>query len=167
MMEEWAPVDEFPNYAVSSYGTVIRERSERPLTRSLVQNGMPTVGMMFEGRQFRRSVSGLVARAFLRPPLRDDFDTPINLDGDVLNCRADNLEWRPRWFAVRFRRQMQDRYYDSGNRDIRLLETGEVFGSIKEAAARYGILPSDIFKSMHQSSGWPTFPYRYEFRYAD
>jgi hypothetical protein len=119
---------------------------------------------MLDGKQYRRSVSGLVAQAFLDDPVREDFNTPIHLDGDRKNCRADNLEWRPRWFAVNYHKERLNPPFPKWTRDIRLMDTLEIFDNPSQAAVKYGLLERDIHKAIVQ--GLTVFPFNYEFQYA-
>ena len=165
MMEEWAPIDGFPDYSISNYGYVQNNRTGRMMTRSPVQYGMLTVSMMYDGEQYRRSIATLVAQAFLPRPPRDDFNTPIHLDGDRKNCRVDNLEWRPRWFAINYHHERKQSPYPDWARDIRLNETGEVFGSMRDLAEKYGLLEREIHKGL--VNGTEVFPQGFTFTFAD
>lgn len=161
MMEEWSLIPEFPGYSVSNLGYVQNNHTGRTMARSLVQYGMPTVAMMYEGKQYRRSIATLVARAFLDPPPRSDFNTPIHLDGDRKNCQADNLMWRPRWFAICFHMEHANPPFPDWRADIRLVETGEPFEHISEPAHKYGLLQRDIHQSI--VNGVAVFPYGFNF----
>lgn len=168
MLEEWLPIDEFPGYYVSNYGRVRSEMSNRNLKWSPVQYGVPTVGLMKEDgghlRQFRRSVPLLVARAFLPAPV-EPADTPIHLDGDRSNPRADNLAWRPRWFAVCYHKERAKDPYPNWTRDIVLLDTGEVFAHPRDAAMKYGELEIDIYKSVMNRR--KIFPHGHTYRFDE
>lgn len=163
MQEEWMQLEEFPDYAVSNYGYVQNTARGRSISRSAVQYGMMTVAMMLDGRQYRRSIATLVAQAFLPPPPREDFNTPIHLDGDRKNCRADNLAWRPRWFAIAYHQEKRSTYYDKWTRDFRLEQTGEVFDNIRVPSQKYGLLERDIHLSL--VNGGYAAPHGYSFEF--
>lgn len=165
MLEEWLPLELFPDYAVSNYGYVKNLRNDKLLTRSPVQYGMLTVALMHDGQQFRRSIATLVAQTFLEEPPRDDFNTPIHLDGDRANCRADNLAWRPRWFAINYHLERRKSPYEGWDADFRLNETWEVFDTLSDPAIKYGLLERDIHKSIVE--GKPTFPQGFTFMLLD
>lgn len=165
MQEEWLPVEDFPDYSVSNYGYVQNARTGRMMSLSPVQYGMLTVAMMYDGKQFRRSVAGLVARAFLPAPPREDFNTPIHLDGDRKNCRVDNLELRPRWFAINYHLERKHQPFQNWTRDIRLDQTGEVFDSLTAAATKYGLLENDIHHSLVNRTA--VFPQGFTFTFYD
>lgn len=166
MLEEWLPIEEFDDYVVSNYGVVKNALTDRYMALTLVQYGMPTVAMMKDGTQYRRSLAGIVARAFLDAPPREDFNTPIHLDGDRRNCRVDNLEWRPRWFAINYHLECRKGpVYPKWSRDFRLNETGEVFDNPSQVARKYGLLEREIHKSLVNQT--PCFPKGFTFTYLD
>ena len=124
---------------------------------SFNQYGLLTVGMMHCGTQFRRSVPLLVAEAFV-PGGTEIFDTPICLDGDPENLRANNLAWRPRWFAIKYKKQFCDGSGVFIKRPIRNRSTGEVFADSFECAKWYGVLEWDLMESIeHRTYVWPVF----------
>lgn len=142
-MMEWARIDEFPGYSVSDIGEVRNDRTGRYLSLTTNQAGIVQVGLVKGGSQYKRSVAVLVAKAFLDPPMHPRFNTPINLDGDRSNNRADNLMWRPRWFAVKYHKQF-DKPRQGLRQPIREKRTGEIFPTSWEAAIKYGLLDRDI-----------------------
>lgn len=146
LAEEWTSVPDFPEYSISNYGRVRSIRLDRLLAWSPIYYNIPTVGMMRDGVQMRRSVPVLVCRAFIPQPA-PHFDTPIHLDGDRTNCRVDNLAWRPRWFAINYHKQFSSPPFPEWDSDIVLLETGEVFSTPAEAARKYGEIEREIFRS--------------------
>lgn len=153
----WVPIETFPGYSVSPLGLVRKDSTGRVLHIRLNQFGVPFVGMMRNGRQHIRSLPRLVANAFI-PNNNEIFDTPINLDGDRTNCRVDNLMWRPRWYAVHFVNQFQDRYEHGMNTPVRAVETREEFNNTLEAACRYGLLEREVVLSiLNRTPTWPTF----------
>lgn len=155
-MERWKPIREFPNYEVSDHGNIRRATSGRLLMQNPNQSGLMCVGLVREGKQFHRSVPRLVARAFL-PTVSKQFDTPINLDGDRTNNHVDNLQWRPRWFAVLYHQQFRYPYEHPIDRPIQDLKTGEVSYNSFECATRYGLLERDVVQSiLNRTYSWPT-----------
>lgn len=156
-METWRTIPEFPRYSVSDHGRVRNDDTGRIMKLSMNQYGVLNVGMMHCGTQFRRSVPLLVAEAFV-PGGTEIFDTPINLDGDLFNVRANNLTWRPRWFAVKYKKQFVDGYGTYINRPIRNVKTREVFPDSFECAKWYGLLEWDLFQSIQQRTYvWPLY----------
>jgi hypothetical protein len=157
--EEWRPISGFPGYSVNPLGQVRRDSSNRLLIPRINQYGVPYVGLMREWRQCIRSLPRLVARAFLMPP-SEIFDTPIQLDGDPLNCHVDNLMWRPRWYAVHYKNQFKDRYDGALDSPIRSVSDGQQFPNSLAAACRYGLLEREVVLSVHnRTPAWPTYQY--------
>lgn len=156
-METWKWIPEFPVYQVSDHGRIRNTKTDRIMALSMNQYGVQTVGLMHAGTQFRRSVPLLVANAFV-PGGTAIFDTPINLDGDRFNCRANNINWRPRWFAVKYNRQFVEPYFAPIDRRIRNMKTGEVFTDSLECAKWYGVLEEDLVQSIQfRTYVWPVY----------
>ena len=147
----------FDGYAVSNDGRVVNLVTDREMTLSLTQFGDPTVGMMTNGRQHRRSVRVLVAEAFVDKE-HPDYDTPVQLDGDRSNLRASNILWRPRWFAWRYIHQFVEpipswQYLGPIYGEVKNME----YRNILEASITNGELCEDIHKSVLEGYRvWPT-----------
>lgn len=167
MQEEWAEIEDFPGYLVSTFGEVYNDTHGRSMSVSLLQNGIPTVGLYKEGHQYRRSIAVLVATAWVYNEWPSRFNTPTHLNGDRLNCRADNLVWRPRWFAIKYHQEiLTPRFPDwPESSEILLVQTNEIFPSPREAALKYGLREMDIFLGMLNKRS--IFPNALEFRMVD
>lgn len=162
MQEEWCVIDEFPDYSVSNHGRVVSGHYGKLLTHSLNQRGFPTVGMVLDGKQYRRSIAALVAKAFIpMPNYRFDTPTPINLDGDRLNNHVDNLAWRPRWFAIEYQQQFTGVDKAWLNLPVYLRTTDELFDRAIDCCTKYGLLVRNVVMAAH--NGTPVFPEGYEF----
>ena len=143
--EEWKVVEEFPDYAVSNRGEVIRTARNIPMSQPLNQQGIPYVRFYLHSRQIVRSVAVLVAAAFLEPHEHEWFDTPTNINGDRLDNRVENLMWRPRWFAIKYHQQMKEGPLNNYiSRPIMDEATEEIYSSPWEAAITLGLLEGDI-----------------------
>lgn len=146
-MEEWVKLDFLgcSDYSVSNYGRIINNVTERFMRPSFNQIGFCKIGLMPSdgGLQVTLSVSMLVANAFLPEPPNERYDTPTNLDGDRGNNRADNLVWRPRWFAVKYRKQFKNDLRGFIV-PIREINTREEFEISWDAAIKYGLIDRDI-----------------------
>lgn len=164
MDEEWDSIPEFPGYAISSYGRLVDERSGRNMVAGKNQQGLPSFGFNKEGIQYRRSVAVLVANTFVPKPDDDMFNTPINLDGDRTNNRADNLMWRPRWFAIAYHKQF-NHPHQGFIVPIRDVDTGEEFPTSWEAAIKFGLLDVKILVSVVNETS--LFPTRQRFEVID
>ena len=158
--DTWVPVEGFPGYSINPLGQVARDSTGRLLLQRYNQYGVPYVGLMRDWQQCIRSLPRLVARAFLPRP-SEIFDTPVQIDGDRSNCHAENLMWRPRWYAVLYNRQFDgDRYENPITQPVREVTEGERFRNSLEAACRYGLLEREVVLSIaNRTPTWPTYQY--------
>lgn len=146
-LEEWMNLEYlgFGDYSVSNYGEIRNDRTGRILKQSQNQSRTRKIGMMPDrtNQQVTLSVAVIVANAFLQSPPNERFDTPINLDGDRSNNRADNLLWRPRWFAVKYHQQFYNGYRGLIVPTIEVY-SGEIFETSWDAAVKYGLIDREI-----------------------
>jgi len=142
-MEEWVPLDDYPGYSASTEGRIRNDKrkTHNTLRISRSDDKRPYVGLWVNGAQVKRSLPLLICKTFKDQP-NSNFDTPIHLDGNVMNCRADNLEWRPRWFANKFSEQFHQDLGDAG--PIRNVDTGEVYESVWQVVHERGLLYIDV-----------------------
>lgn len=147
MQERWYELDEFPDYAVNDLGEVYNMKTGLCRKTSINQYGIVKISLYKNGKELNtRAVAVLVAEAFVEGKT-DFFNTPVHLDGDRMNCRAENLMWRPRWFVVQYHRQFQDP--DFHHMDVRLehLQTGKEYESVKDACMDLGLIYKDVYRS--------------------
>lgn len=156
--DNWVKVPEFDDYSINPLGQVRKDRPRGRLVCVRVnQYGVPYVGMITNGAQCTRSLPLLVAKMFVPQP-SEYFDTPINLDGDRLNCRADNLMWRPRTYAEHYVRQFKEPYSNPINAPIREVETDEEYPNSLAAACSNGLLEREVVLSiLNRTVAWPTY----------
>lgn len=155
--EEWVVVEGFPGYSVNPLGRVRKDSSGRALQPRINQYGVPYVGLMRNWKQCIRSLPKLVATAFL-PIQNPIFDTPINKNGDRVDCRVENLAWRPRWYAVSYNNQFEDRYENPINATVIDAETAEGFPNSFAAAIHFGLLEREVVLSiLNHTLAWPTY----------
>lgn len=95
--EEWRYVPNFPEYVVSDFGRLKRagQSRGRPLSLTFDDDGHAMVAMVVDGDRNHFRLDRIVAFAFLgaftyRPRIIEVY----HKDGDLTNCRADNLTWR-------------------------------------------------------------------------
>lgn len=145
-MEQWVPLLGYPGYSASNLGRIRNDRRESILAVVTLDTGHKYVGLVKEGVQVKRSLAKLVANAFVQNPRPEKFTTPIHLNGDVSDCVADNLLWRPRWFAMRFTQQFHrlQPHHDP----IREKATGEIFQDCWPPVMQWGLLYMDILVSI-------------------
>lgn len=163
MEERWAVIEDFPTYHVSDRGRVINSDTGRVLSESQTKTGTLKIGLVMGGKQHTRSVSVLVAQAFVDGH-SEVFNTPVHLDGNPKNNFVDNLVWRPRWFAWKYAHQFQEHIPGQTMGPIADIETGVVYVDMWHAALSNGLLVEDVWKSIHTLK--PAFPtwQMFEFR---
>ena len=161
-VEEFRVIPEFPRYSVSNYGRVRNERTGRIMAESPNQFGDFSVGLTDGHGQFRRSVRLLVARAFVEGE-DSKFNTAMLLDGNKRNLRADNIVWRPRWFAWEYTRQFNSDYtwYESGPI---IDDYGVEYETVFSAAVTNGELCVDIYQSLYDRDR-RVFPFGRQYQY--
>lgn len=145
--EEWVVIKNFENYMISNHGRIRNSKHERLVKTSKTKQGAIKVCLYSENIRETKSVKILVAENFL-PGKTDQFDTPIHLDGNQSNNNVDNLMWRPRWFAWKYRRQFE--YFEQYNKIGPIVDSRskEVYLSIAEAGITNGLLFKEINYSL-------------------
>lgn len=160
--EVWVPLEDFPGYSISNHGRVQNDRFGKLRTISR-HGGYATVSFYINRRIVHRTLSHLVACEFVDRPW-GHFDTPIHLDGDKYNCRADNLMWRPRWFAVRHTEQFH-KDLPQETLPLRNIHTGEEYSNVWQLVMHRGVIFNDVVLSisnrtyvfpLYQSFEWIT-----------
>lgn len=169
MIEEWRVIQDFPDYEVSNFGEIVNTHTDVYIRTSLTQQGGLKVGLVRDGKQYTRSVKVLVAKHFVQGE-SEVYNTPMLLDGNQENCAAQNIVWRPRWFAWQYARQYNTdipEFYQS----FTILELDDegliirAYSDVVDAAVSNGLLFIDIWKSIHTHKA--TFPTGQNFRSAD
>lgn len=155
--EQWVTIPNFHSYEVSDQGRIRNVDRDKIKRANSNQNGTLQVMLHRGNISYRRSVAHLVAASFLPPPQRRDFNTVIHLNGDYSDCRAENLAWRPRFFAIRYHRQFRDDRRRGFTDPVEDLTTGRVYSSSWEAAIEHGLIDHQIFiATMNGVSVFPT-----------
>ena len=150
MSEEiWKLVADYPNYSVSNYGRVRNNKTGYILKPLKVGFGYVVVELWNKNGPKSKKIHRLVAEAFLPNP---DKKPQVNhIDGNKKNNRLDNLEW------VTASENMKHSY-DSKirvphqERPVRIVETGEIFKSVKECAEKIEGHDCDISRCLRQST---------------
>lgn len=156
-MDEWREIRSFPGYSVSESGAVRNDATGFMMTLLRNQAGVINVGLTKNQIQYKRTVSHLVAQAFLVPPRTPAFDSVINLDGDRTNNHVENILWRPRWFATKYFRQFKE-IPPGGPMAVEETISCEKFPTSWLAAITYGLLDRDIrISTINETEVWPTY----------
>jgi hypothetical protein len=150
-MERWVPLLGYPGYLISNLGDVKNAGTDRHIKTVRYGDGRTTVKLVKEGIAVRRSLSKLVADSFLPIPKNSSFTTAIHFDGNFANCRAINMDWRPRWFAIRHAMQFK-RELEGYGAPLREIKSDEVFDSAWAAVLKYGLLHLDLITSIENKT---------------
>jgi hypothetical protein len=96
-----------------------------------------------------RSVAQMVAEAFVMPPNELSVQVVI-LDGNFKNVRAENLVWRPRWYAWKYTRQlkMEQPLHYKNLRVVNIVKD-QAYENIIVAGMTEGLLFEDIWRSTY------------------
>lgn len=159
-MEEWLPIEGYPGYEASDQGRVRNSRGWI-INPTRIGDGRPFVALAVNGAQVQRGLALLICQTFLDLP-RADFNTPIHLDGDLTNCRVNNLAWRPRWFALKHTRQFRQNLGDTG--PVRNIDTGHVYANTWAVVFTFGVLYNEVVKSIVNKT-W-VFPIYHRFEWV-
>ncbi|WNM72557.1 HNH endonuclease [Gordonia phage Artorias] len=155
-MEIWTPLREFPNYVINSEG-ILKQVDTGSIKTNRVNNyGDLVVNLYREGRPYTRKVSLLVAQAYLGDPRNEAFNSVIHLNGDKTDCNAINLSWRPRWFVVAYNQMFEN---NPINVSVRIKQTGEIFGTLRDACVKYGMVEKAAYLCAQE--GTSVFPTKY------
>lgn len=143
-MEIWKPLRNFPSYDGSTEGRIRNIRTQRIMKPNVNENGYEQICLRRNNRQYNVKVHRVIAETFLGEQSNMDVR---HRDGDLLNNRVDNLYWSTR------RETVQDAF-KRGTRiprsqiQIRVIETGETFPSIRACARAMDISQSEICQQL-------------------
>lgn len=152
-MNEWKEISDFPGWLVDDHGRVMNEWTNRIMRHRQNAQGISMVNVQKDGGLYTRSVALLVAKAFVHNYNPRHFDSVIYLNGDKGDCRALNLMWRSRPFALRYHRMFDIEPYRVR---VRIPATGEMFHSLRELCTTYGLIEQIAFNQMYnQESCYP------------
>lgn len=141
-METWKPLKNFPGYEGSTEGRIRNIRTQHISKPTVSENGYAVLGLRRDGKTHHVHLHKELGNTFLEE--RSGMDVR-HKDENLLNNRVDNLEWCTRSDTVK-------RAYDSGAKKpwrqvpVKVIETGEIYGSFKDCAAVIGCDPADVRK---------------------
>jgi hypothetical protein len=162
-MEIWLPLLSYPGYSASDQGRVRNDKRDSILAVVRVKGRRSYVGLMSRGTQVKRSLSRLICETFVPNQRKEYFDTPIHVDGDLANCKAVNLQWRPRWFADRYSFQFTQ---DLGETlPVRNINTGVTYSNVWEVVFAHGVLFNDVVLSIANKTY--VFPLMHNFEWIE
>lgn len=151
MKEKWKPLTDWPDYKISNLGRIYSSKRDRLLKSNLDRGGHLVVGLGHYTYRKTLKVNWLVASEFVDGYF--DGARIKHVDGVKTNVSASNLEWVTHGELMRFL-----------SRPVIIVETEEVFDSVKICAEYLGTTPNPIYRCL--STRLSTHK-GYHFRYAD
>ena len=148
-MEYWRTIPSFPVYSASNYGRIRNDNSGRIL-HVYLDSGRRylTVALYRDGKQVTQRVHRLVAEAFLGGP-HPNLDVN-HIDGDKTNNCVENLEWCTRKENARHAVAAGLRK-GPRRREVRIVETDELFDSVRSCARYFGVDVGSITWALNHS----------------
>lgn len=144
--EEWRHVRDFPHYVVSDLGRI--KHVDRRTPRRLRTNERGFVVVLLSSNssptRYLRQVNKLVARAFLPVPEYDSENSIWHLDGDLTNCRADNLRWDLRSRVLEWNEMHRTGEPKFPTPRVKNNTTGRVYTNAYECGLAEGLLESTV-----------------------
>lgn len=153
MEERWLPYKQLPRYEVGDNGDIRNAKTGRVLKACINDRGYKTVCLYDDsGKPYTKRVGRIVAETFHECD-HTGLDA-AHIDGNKLNTRADNMEWRNRKDLTR---------PSTNSKKIRCVETGVVYNSVAECSRITGINISSISRSANGSRINVRGGYNFEF----
>lgn len=139
---------------------ILRKRKERTETNYFVVNNLHN-----DTEIFNISIPRVVAEVFVPNP--NNYSAIRHLDGDKINCKADNLEWydpskERSEQGVEIAKLYKDHRWGGKRKPVRCVETGYEFESIAEAGRFIGI-QADYIGQVCNGKGATCGGYHWEF----
>lgn len=158
--EIWRPIEGFDDYKVSNLGRIIHvDRPHTARKTGINHQGFPTLVLYTKdhpGARYLRQVNQLVARAWIAPP-GPKQDSVWHIDGDPLNCQADNLRWDMRARVMEWNEMHKDNKPKYKTPKCMINSSGRVFDSAFDLAMYVGDIETAVVSHIE----------RYPDQYAD
>lgn len=164
--EVWRPIEGFPDYEVSNLGRVIHiDRPNTPRSTKPNHKGFPTLVLFnkeHSGTRYLRQLNSLVAKAFIGPP-PPRMDSVWHIDGDLMNCQADNLKWDMRARVLEWNEMHRTLTPTIRTPRVLVNATGQEFENAFECAMAVGDIESAV--ATHIEKYPPQYADRAKYRY--
>lgn len=147
-MEHWRDLERFKNHQVSDEGRIRNKKNRHVLKPILDKDGYPRLSI---GSVDNVPIHRLVCETFNGPPT-EERNQVNHIDCNRQNNRADNLEWCTPSENIKWGVdhgyvdpiKASKRAAELNPKPVRIVETGEVFNSVKECAKYFGVKPTNI-----------------------
>lgn len=132
----------YPNYQISNMGRVWSIKRQKYLKPVINDKGYCVVLLYsINGKRKQEYIHRLVALAFLQNP--DNLPTVNHKNEIKADNRVDNLEWMSVIDNNNYGTRLE-RIAEKKRKPVVIVETGEVFKSVKDCAEAIGVLPSTV-----------------------
>lgn len=157
MDEKWEVCEDFQEFSVSTLGRVRDLEKDKFVPSRLNRQGLLMVTLRDDWTQKTRMVALLVAKAFIPPHPIEYFTSVIHLNGDRSDCRAMNLMWRSRPYALQYHAMFNDEPF---RESVYIPQKDEFYYSLREACVKYGLIERVAHQQM--CNGERIFPYNWD-----
>ena len=145
-MEVWRNVRDYPGYRISNTGRVKNSITGRILKPGQHRQGYSMVWLSDRNGVRGKTIHRLVAEAFIPNP---EHKPQVNhVDGNKSNNYIDNLEWNT-GSENTIHAYRTSLFNGRPKVPVRIVETGEIFDSIKECAIAISGSPGNICSCIH------------------
>lgn len=153
--EKWRVIEEFPHYLISTHGRVRHQNRVEARKITINDRGFPIVVLFGADSKTRylRQVNKLVADAFLPPSNEREATSVWHIDGDLTNCRLENLMWETRSRVLEWNEMHRTHKPKYDTPRVKNNRTGEVYANAYECAVAEGLLESKIVWRIETQSG--------------
>jgi len=167
--EDWLPVAGLPHYLISNHGRVKHVDRHEARQVTINDRGFPIVTLYGVDKKTRylKQINKLVAEAFLYPARFENENAVWHIDGDLTNCRADNLKWDTRGRVLEWNKMHRPGFEPIQTPAVRNNRTGEVYANAYECALHEGRLESEIIVRVERQARHmqdPNARYMYVYR---
>lgn len=131
--EVWMEIEGYPNYAINNYGDVVNIKTDKMLRQRPNDNGYLRVALSHEGQVQDFYIHQLVAYTFFAAFEPGDQIAWVN--GDITDNRPSNLRLkRKSQMAILDGMPARPQRQGSWGKRVKILETGEIFRTVRECA---------------------------------
>lgn len=144
--EEWRVLQEFPKYLISSQGRIQNIATKAYRTTRPNHQGFPALAM-YKGdnpTRYFRQVNMMVAQTFLDPPEHRSMTSVWHKNGDLMDCRANNLKWDSRARVMEWNQMWRENIPRLRTPRIMVNKTGRIFENAFECGKYVGELESAV-----------------------
>lgn len=146
--ERWKPVDgDLRHYLISTHGRVCRATlPERMLIARPNPRGFPVILLLGSDgmTRYHRQINRMVANAFLPASEEEDRTQLWHMDGDLENCRLENLRWERRDRVLEWNRMHREGAPRYKTMRVRNNQTGVTYANAYECGIAEGLLESHV-----------------------